>query len=357
MASTQDIHVFDFFSGCGGTSAGLRAAGMHIVFGLDNDPSAAATFQRNFQDAEFVEEDLAKVHTRSVASLVDRARDTGKLLFSACAPCQPFSRQNRTQRNLNPGRSLLLEFFRFIECYLPDFVFVENVPGLERFAQTEAPLRTFVDCLRGLGYDVEYGIVDCRRYGVPQRRLRLVLLASLLGQPSFPAETHGPGTRRRFTTVRDWIGDLPPIAAGEEHARIANHRAGALSELNMRRIRATPTGGDRRDWPPELLLKCHRKDGAGYIDVYGRMKWDAPATGLTTKCVSLSNGRFGHPEQDRALSVREAASLQTFPRRFRFEGNLFGMARQIGNAVPVVLAERFGEQFGRHLALAEGQPA
>ena len=131
----------------------------------------------------------------------------------------------------------------------------------------------------------------------------------------------------------------------------------ALSELNMRRIRATPVGGDRRDWPSELVLDCHRKEGAGYVDVYGRMRWDAPATGLTTKCFSLSNGRFGHPEQDRAISVREAACLQTFPRRFVFDGTLYSMGRQVGNAVPFLLARRFGDEFVRHSQAAATKKA
>jgi DNA (cytosine-5)-methyltransferase 1 len=123
----------------------------------------------------------------------------------------------------------------------------------------------------------------------------------------------------------------------------------ALSETNLKRVRATPEGGDRRHWPDELLLDCHRRKDAGYTDVYGRLWWDAPATGLTTRCTSLSNGRFGHPEQDRALTVREAASLQTFARRFEFTGTLSAQSAQVGNAVPPALAERFARQFLRHV--------
>jgi DNA (cytosine-5)-methyltransferase 1 len=351
-AAAPGIHVFDFFSGAGGTSAGLRAAGMRITLGLDNDPDAAATFRGNFPETPFLEGDITDIDTEAISQLVSEARDRGDLLFSACAPCQPFSRQNSTQRDLSKHRSLLLEFLRFVDRYLPQMVFVENVPGLQDPDETREPFGPFVRALRARHYHVTYGTVDCRRYGVPQRRLRLVLVASLLGPIRFPNPTHGPGTRRGYTTVRHWIGSLPPIAAGEQHPRIANHRAMALSPLNLRRIRATPMGGDRRNWPRELVLDCHRSEDAGYVDVYGRMDWNGPATGLTTKCISLSNGRFGHPDQDRAISVREAACLQTFPRRFKFEGPIYSMARQIGNAVPVLLARRFGEEFDRHRSTA-----
>lgn len=345
----EQIQVLDFFSGCGGTSAGMRAAGMQIVLAIDNDPDAAATFRRNFPEARFLETDLVRLHTPTIDGVVAEARRRGPLLYSACAPCQPFSRQNSADRDLSHRRALLLEFLRFVKRSRPELVFIENVPGLQDLDETRRPFGPFVRTLRRLGYHVAYRIIDCRRYGIPQRRLRLVLVGSLLAPIDFPEHTHGPGTRRRYATVRDFIGDLPPIAAGEQHPRVRNHRAMALSDINLRRIRATPMGGDRRDWPRELILDCHRKNSAAYVDVYGRMRWDAPATGLTTKCFSLSNGRFGHPEQDRAISVREAACLQTFPRRFVFEGTLFAMGRQVGNAVPVALARRFGEHFVQHV--------
>ena len=183
---------------------------------------------------------------------------------------------------------------------------------------------------------------------MPQRRGRLIVLASRLGVPGFPEPTHGIG-RLPYSTVRDWIADLPPIAAGETHPTVKNHQAAALSELNMKRIRATPEGGDRLDWPAELWLECHSGGYDGHTDVYGRMMWESPATGLTTRCISYSNGRFGHPKQDRAISAREAASLQTFPEDFEFMGSLTSQARQIGNAVPILLAESVGRHLLAHL--------
>ena len=175
------------------------------------------------------------------------------------------------------------------------------------------------------------------------------MIASRLGEIQFCPATHGPGKQTsNYSTVRDWIGDLPPIKAGETHPSDPNHRAASLSPKNLERIMALSEGEDRRSWPNKLKLDCHSNDYTGHTDVYGRMSWAKPASGLTTRCISLSNGRFGHPEQNRAISVREAACLQTFPRDFIFCGSLNSMARQIGNALPVLLAENFGRNFINH---------
>lgn len=283
------------------------------------------------------------------------ADQSGHWLFSACAPCQPFSRQRRSKRKNDDRAPLLWELIRFVRRYRPSYVFVENVPGLQSLSQQLGPFDRFVAALRRFGYSVDSGIVEARSFGVPQRRGRLVLVASKLGDAQLLAPTHGPSTPRpRFSTVWDWIGDLPPIAAGEAHSDVPNHRAMRLSPLNLKRIRATPEGGGRRDWPNGLRLRCHSSGYSGHSDVYGRMRKHLPASGLTTRCLSLSNGRFGHPTQDRAISVREAASLQTFPRDFIFHGNLEAMATQIGNAVPVLLAQRFGDWFVEDARRYEG---
>jgi len=164
-----------------------------------------------------------------------------------------------------------------------------------------------------------------------------------------PAATHGlKNGLHPYSTVWEWIGDLPAIPAGGRDDGTRNHQAAALSARNLRRISSTPEGGDRRDWPEHLILPCH-EGHKGHTDVYGRLSRDRPASTLTTRCISLSNGRFGHPTQDRALSVREAACLQTFPREFAFEGGLASMAVQIGNAVPVELARKFGETINEHV--------
>lgn len=345
------VKVVDFFSGCGGTSAGLRAAGLEIILGLDEDRDAARTFQRNFPEAAFVEANICHLSTESLEPHL--AGNAGHpLLFSGCVPCQPFSMQNTVRNKDEDQRSLLFEFFRFIEYYLPQFVFVENVPRLGQIMAkgNRKMIAVFIGLLDSLGYHVAWDVLRAQDYGVPQRRRRLVLMASLNQRIDLPTKTHGPGTTHpEYSAVWDWIGHLPAIEAGEEHPIVPNHRAARLSELNLRRIQATPVGGGRRDWPQELHLECHSKSYRGHTDVYGRMHKDRPASGLTTRCVSLSNGRFGHPEQHRAISVREAAFIQTFPDSFSFHGNLNSMARQIGNAVPPLVVQSVGKQFLRSM--------
>ena len=350
-ARGSTVKVFDFFSGCGGASRGFQDAGMEVVFALDWDPDAKETFEKNFPSAKFVFTDIRNTTVDSVHKLVASATPH-PVLFCGCAPCQPFSKQNTTlpEPDKDDRVPLLLEFLRFIQGCKPDIVFVENVPGIQKLRRDAEPLSGFLRGLREAGYEKPAcAPVSLKRYGVPQGRRRLLLLASRHGLLELPTETHGPSSAKPdFETVRDWIGHLPAIAAGEAHDDIPNHRAARLSKLNLARIRSTPEGGGHGDWSERLRLECHRKTH-GYTDVYGRMSWDRPASGLTTRCISYSNGRFGHPEQDRAISVREAACLQTFPMDFQFSGSQGAMARQIGNAVPVRLATVVGHHVIRHL--------
>ena len=346
----MNIKVYDFFSGCGGASRGFLDAGMDIVFALDNDPDSQRTFRKNFPSVKFEPTDICKTSIDHVCSLVDAERPN-PILFCGCAPCQPFTKQNTTHpsRKNDTRVPLLTHFSKFIKICLPDIVFVENVPGLQKFSHHTQPFGGFIQDLESLDYRISHEPVSLMKYGVPQSRRRLILLASRHGPIELPPKTNGPGTGSpRYETVRNWIEDLPPIAAGEEHPDVPNHRAAALSKRNLERIRATPEGGGHKDWPERLRLNCHKKF-VGYSDVYGRMSWNRPASGLTTRCISYSNGRFGHPEQDRAISIREAACLQTFPSEFIFEGGLVSMSRQIGNAVPVQLARIIGQHVIRHL--------
>ena len=349
----MSVKVFDFFCGCGGASCGFRQAGMDIVYGLDCDKVSQSSFRRNFPAAAFESSDIRNVEAVSLRTLVNAHRPS-PVLFCGCAPCQPFSKQNtvRPPRGKDERVPLLSHFARMVETCRPDIVFVENVPGIQKLGRKTQPFGGFLDRLESAGYHVTYEAVSLMKYGVPQSRCRLILLASLHGPMELPPKTNGPGTPcRRYETVHDWIGQLPPIAAGQTHPVVSNHRAAALSPRNLERIRATPEGGGHRDWPKRLRLKCHA-DTAGYSDVYGRMSWNRPASGLTTRCISYSNGRFGHPSQDRAISVREAACLQTFPADYVFEGSLNAMAKQIGNAVPTRLTERIGQHVIEHLEMA-----
>jgi DNA (cytosine-5)-methyltransferase 1 len=317
---------------------------MEIRFGLDVDPEAASTYRRNFPETTFAETDIAKLGVETVAEAVDDG--PGPLLVSACAPCQPYS-TFVGQRRKDPRRSLLLRLLPFIKELRPSYVFLENVPGLKTANTNAGTFSRFCKSLREQGYELTSSVVDCQSYGVPQRRRRLILLASLTGVVQIPSPTHGAGTPNDLSTVWEWIGDLPALEAGGSHPQIPNHLASALSDLNLRRLQATPVRGGRNDWPDDLKLACH-KDHSGHCDVYGRMDPDGQAPVLTTKCTSISNGRFGHPFQDRPISVREAACLQTFPRSFVFNGGIKSATRQVGNAVPVLVAQRMGEAFVVH---------
>jgi DNA (cytosine-5)-methyltransferase 1 len=344
---TPRIRVVDFFSGCGGTSSGLRDAGLEIAVGIDCDTDAAKTYALNFPEARFINKDIRKLRTSALGT--DLWAEGTELLFSACAPCQPFSKQRRGTAPEDDRVPLLIELIRFVRYYEPEYIFVENVPGLQTLKYEHGPFAMFVAKLTALGYDLEHRVIDSCDYGVPQRRRRLVIIGSSVGPLKFPRPTHGPSSRRgTYSSVWDWIGDLPPLQAGQEDPTVPNHRASALSPTNLRRIQATLEGGGRENWPESLLLACHKDDYDGHTDVYGRMQRHALASALTTRCISLSNGRFGHPVQDRAISVREAACLQTFSRSFQFDGSMTSMARQIGNAVPVLISHRFGKMFLTH---------
>ena len=341
------MRAFDFFSGCGGTSAGLRRSGVKVIGGLDLDRHAGRTFRLNFPEACFLERDIRNVKAEDLDDLIGVSR-AFPLLFAACAPCQPFSKQNRHRHDGDDRRSLLDELRRFVHRFEPEYLFLENVPGLQKGCDRDSPLTEFLRFLDCHGYACSFDTVQMVRFGIPQYRMRLVMVASRLSAISLPKPTHGPGTcNTDYPSVWDVIGGYPALKAGERHRTIPNHVASGLSPLNLARIRATPEGGTRESWPDELVLGCHR-GYSGHSDVYGRLHRDRPASALTTRCISLSNGRFGHPVQDRALSVREAAALQSFDDSFVFEGSLNAMAQQIGNAVPTRLAEVFGRHFQEH---------
>lgn len=332
------ISVIDFFSGCGGTSVGLRAAGMEVVGAIDNDNDSIITFSRNFPGATTLCEDIQLLSLDQLDCLV---KDPDLTLFSGCAPCQPFSQQRTFRPDFDPRKLLLLRFVDFIREYLPAFVLVENVPGIQKVSrEDDGPFGSFVNILDELGYCIWFDVVNSLDYGVPQRRRRLVLIASRHGQVSLPGKTHAEDLLP-FATVRDFIGDLPSLEAGQTDLNDLDHQAAALSEINLERISMTPEGGGMESWPDEYQLKS-RKRYKGHTDVYGRLAWDAPASVITTRCTSISNGRFGHPEQNRAISVREAALLQTFPIDFQFSGSFKSRSRQVGNAVPPMLAEVIG---------------
>lgn len=337
------MKVVDFFCGCGGASKGFQLAGFEIALGLDFDKNAASSYKANFPEAQFINDDIRQVRVKDIAKKIP---DWGQhsFVFCACAPCQPFSNQNKQRFGEDKRKSLLTETKRFIRAFRPAYIFIENVPGIQKVdLKNEGPLLDFLKFLHRFEYEYEYKIVSSEFYGVPQQRKRLVILARLNGEPNFPAYTHGVNNIP-FATVRQYIGTMPTLQAGEADPSDPLHEAAEISPLNLERLSHTPEGGDRRNWPRKLWLDCH-KVYDGHTDVYGRMFWDKPCKTLTTKCTSISNGRFGHPDtrQNRAITFREAALLQTFPKSFIFTGNKVSRSKQIGNAVPVMLAQRFAE--------------
>ena len=325
----------------------MSNAGVEVVIAVENDHDAATSFRLNHLKARVIERDIRAIRPAELLPEVQAIRDSGGfLVFAACTPCQPFSKQRRGSGHDDPRSYLLREFLRFVSALRPDFVFCENVPEAREWAGAKgSPAVDLMRVLDSLGYHFAEKIVDCRDYGVPQRRARWILMASSHGMLSWPRRTHGPDRNRAWTGVREWIAGLPPLRAGEVWATDPVHRAARLSRLNLRRIRSTPVGGSRLDWPDRLVLECHRRSPRSFTDVYGRLRMDEPASAITTRCISLSSGRFGHPDQDRAISLREAACIQTFPRDYLLVGNLESIAAQVGNAVPVLLAERFGRRF------------
>lgn len=342
------MNVIDFFSGCGGASKGLELAGFNIALGIDLDPDAAATYMANFPNAQFILNDIRNVMVEDIIAKIPNITE-GPLLLSTCAPCQPFSNQNNKKKETDVRRTLLDEIHRFVLAFNPEYIMLENVPGMQNVdLDIEGPLCRFLSLLTANGYQYLKFIAKSEEYGVPQKRKRLVLLASRLGIICEPEKTHGINGIA-YRTVRDAIGMLPPLQAGETCNSDPIHKCSSLNEINLERIRLTPEGGDRRDWPTRLINKAH-KNYSGHYDTYGRMSWNKPSPTLTTKCHSYSNGRFGHPDinQHRPISMREAANIQTFPVDYIFHGSICSMSKQIGNAVPCELARRFGVTILEH---------
>ncbi len=340
----KGCRVIDLFCGAGGLTRGFLDAGLEVVAGIDVDPSCRYAYEQN-NDVPFFLKDVFQLKPEDLRELFGSAYVR---VLAGCAPCQPFSnyRQGRRSMSKKDQRwNLLYEFSRLVEGTLPDIICMENVPQLA----TKPAFRDFVERLKTAGYRVDWSILDCSFYGVPQQRKRLTLLGSRLGEisiPSSPTESVG--------TVRKFIEDLPKIEAGECCSEDRLHRSLNLSAKNLLRIRQSVPGGSWKEWDESLVLPCHQRNtGKGYGGVYGRMEWDKPAPTITTQCLFYGSGRFGHPEQDRAISLREAALLQTFPPDYHFFCEKRPLAqrdtaRLIGNAVPVRLANTLGDTILRH---------
>lgn len=339
------VACIDLFCGAGGLTHGLIQAGIPVVAGIDVDAACRYPFETN-NSSRFIAKDIKNVKPADLKKLYG---DAEIRILAGCAPCQPFSTYSQRYDTLtSPRWPLLYQFARLIKSVRPDVVTMENVPLVEKHAVFD----DFVATLRRLGYNVWQGVVDCTQYGLPQTRRRMVILASLIGPIELIAPTH-----EKPRTVKDAIGKLPAIEAGSAHKSDAFHMSSRLSDLNLERIRASRPGGTWRDWPKRLVAECHRKEtGRTYPGVYGRMAWNDPAPTITTQFYGFGNGRFGHPDQDRGISLREGAILQGFPKDYAFvpeDGptHFKVLGRMIGNAVPVVLGEAIGQSISAHLGI------
>lgn len=339
------IACVDLFCGAGGLTHGFVLEGVPVIAGIDMDPACRFPYETNNQ-TKFVEQDISKV---TIAELKTLFGDAELTILAGCAPCQPFS--TYTQRYELDGKDgkwgLLYEFARLAQGSRPDVITMENVPTVVK----HVVFQDFVDTLKRLGYNVWFDVVDSSQYGVPQTRRRMVLLASRHGE----IKMIGP-TLKKPKTVRQAIGHLRALSAGESAPRDKLHVSATLSNKNLHRIKVSKPGGTWRDWPEHLVADCHRAEsGRTYSGVYARMEWDKPAPTMTTQCYGFGNGRFGHPEQDRAISLREAAILQSFPRDYAFvpidgEVSFKVLGRLIGNAVPVDLGRAIAKSINLHLS-------
>lgn len=343
MSIESQIVAVDLFCGVGGLTHGLTKAGINVRLGVDLDPACRFPMEAN-NAAKFLEADVGELMPSDVQAAFGDSQIT---LLAGCAPCQPFSSYAQSAKREKPHEDweLLSSFSKLVLAVRPMLVTMENVPPLCK----QQIFKDFVADLHEAEYNVDFRVVDGRDIGLPQRRQRLVLVASLLGPITIP------DADKAQVTVRDTIADLPALAAGASDPDDPLHASASLSELNLARIRHSKPGGTWRDWPKELVSACHaRETGSTYPSVYGRMEWDKPAPTMTTQCYGFGNGRFGHPEQDRAISLREAAMIQSFPKNYAFAPdatsiNFNTLGRMIGNAVPVLLGEYIGEILVDHV--------
>ena len=339
----------DFFCGAGGLSKGLSLAGVNVLAGIDNNILCQDTYNKNNAPSRFIHADMKAYTPEDLLTAFPQLREVHRddLLLAGCAPCQPFSKANNSVAR-SPDATLLSQFGRFVEFFLPGQVMIENVPGIAK-VKGNSTFKRFIRLLEDNGYSVIYKPINAKYYGIPQNRVRLLVLAARDITIGFPPKTHAAipkNGQRKLVTVRDVIAHFPPLAAGQTNTTIPNHVAANLSPLNLRRLQYTPhDGGGRQNWPECLILQCHANGHKGHTDVYGRMFWDKPSPTLTCKCQSISNGRYAHPEQDRAISLREAAAIQTFPDDYIFYGSNTSIAAQIVNAVPVLLGKVIGAHF------------
>ena len=338
---STELKAVDFFCGAGGVTCGFTEAGIRVLGGIDIDIACKDTYEKNNSGTIFLNKDISTYSPENLVHDLNINTNDDNLIFVGCSPCQYYSGVNTKKEKSENTRLLLEDFQRFVDHFRPGFVFIENVPGLEKKAGS--PLSKFKKFLTENSYCFNDKIINAKYLGVPQNRRRYILIASrLMKKVELPFEN-----KTDIKTVRNAIGDLekfPVISAGHKDPTTFIHSSASITPINIKRLIKTPSdGGSRSEWADtELQLECYKKHG-GHGDVYGRMHWSKPSPTITTKFVSVSNGRYGHPEQLRAISLREGASLQSFKPDYIFynkgQGNI---ARMIGNAVPPKMAREIG---------------
>ena len=342
---TYKIAAVDLFCGAGGLSHGLIHESIIVRAGFDIDSACKYAYEKN-NDAPYIIKDVANVSGQEILSLF--GKNEVKVL-AGCAPCQPFSKYTQGKDNREDQKwGMLYEFSRLIDEVQPEIVTMENVPQVIK----HCVYNDFKAHLEKNGYNVWADVVFCPDYGIPQTRQRLVLLASKIGNIQLIPPTH---ETKKYKTVKETIGHLPPLDHGSRSVKDPLHVSSKLSELNFKRIKASKPKGSWLDWDDNLVADCHKKEGRQtYRSVYGRMCWKEPSPTVTTQFTGFGNGRFGHPEQDRALSLREGALLQTFPENYEFVAPgmpvvIKHIAKMIGNAVPVDLGRVIGASIKIHV--------
>lgn len=356
--------AIELFSGCGGLSTGLNRAGFRILSAVEINSVAAASYAANHPNVHLHVEDVCNVTAQVL--LEENSLKVGELdLLAGCSPCQGFSRLRKGESGrTDPRNKLVFEYLRLVRELRPKTILMENVPGLITTEYGKEIFDEVTKELEELEYKIDYRVINVSDYGVPQFRKRFVLLGSCYPNHPIriPDETHTDPrynvaqNKLPWNTVRQAFANLPPLENGQTDPNIPLHTCSANGELNLRRIRSVPhDGGSRSAFPPELVLNCHKKYPNGYRDVYGRMFWDRPSPTLTGGCTNITRGRFVHPEEDRGISLLEAARLQGFPDNYVFSGNFGEKSLQIGNAVPVRLGEIMGAQLVNCINEINGQ--
>ncbi len=338
MNKNHTLNAIDLFSGCGGLSEGLKQAGFKVIAGVEVDKNAAKAFRMNHSDTVLFEGDIRKIDPKTILKLLN-----GKPLhlLAGCPPCQGFSllrKLNRKSAVRDERNSLIDEYYRFVEKLNPLTIMLENVPGIVEYTLFKGLIRK----LKKLGYDIVYKVVNVADYSVPQRRKRLVLVGSKICKIDIAV---GINT---IITVKDTLFKLKKSSKNDELHKIYPKHTEHIQKM----ISLVPkNGGSRKDLPEQYTLECHKKKNMGFSDVYGRLSWDTVSSTITGGCLNPSKGRFLHPDEDRCISAREAALLQTFPIDYKFPTDIpkAELALLIGNALPPEFSRIQAENIFRHI--------